>query len=67
MDPARLEKVDTIVKVTVWVKSSNFDKFKGAYFKYDNSFFKILAQKYSDKGNFGPKFRHFHFFKKFCN
>ena len=31
-----------------------FDKFEGANFKYDNSFFKILAQKYPDKAILVP-------------
>ena len=37
-DPGPLEKVDSTRKFTVWVKDSFLDKFKGADFKYDNSF-----------------------------
>ena len=37
-------------------------KFEGANFKYDNSIFKILAEKYPNKA--GSKFRHFCFFCK---
>ena len=52
------------------------DKFKGADFKYDNNFFKILASKYPKTAfllkniqmrHFGPKFQHFCFFTKCCN
>ena len=36
----------------------------GADFKYDNSYFGILAQKYPSKAFFSLNFRHFCFFRK---
>ena len=38
-----------------------YNKFEGANFKYDNSFFKILAQKYPDKAILVPNLSIFDF------
>ena len=42
-----------------------FDYFEGADFKYDNSFFKILAQKYTTKVFLVPSLSVFGFSKNF--
>ena len=43
------QKKGTLYQHLLHEKKTHFDKFQGADFKYDNSFFNILAQKYPNK------------------
>ena len=45
-------------------ESLQFGKFENADFKFENSFLKVLAQKYPNKAFFCPKFSHFSYFTK---
>ena len=51
VDPGPSVKGDPIRKFAIWVKNSFLTilQFQGVSFKYDNSFFKILSQKYPNK------------------
>ena len=46
-------------------KILQLDKLEGIDFKYNNSFLKF-CRKNTQTGTFGPKFRHYCFFVKFC-
>ena len=43
----------------VFLRNLQLDKFEGANFKYDNSFFQILARKYPNDAFFCPKCKYF--------
>ena len=45
--------------IFVFSRNLQLDNFEGAKFKYDNSFFQILAQKYQNKAFLVPNLRIF--------
>ena len=64
--PGPLEKADSIPKFTVLVKDS-YLTISRLLISNMTILFSNSNPKISKKGIFGPKFRHFCFFKKFCN
>ena len=52
--------------IFVFLRNLPTDKFEGADFKYDNSFFQIPTQKHQNKASFVPNLRIFIFAPNFA-
>ena len=64
--PWTFRKSGPYTKIHCMIQRVIIDNFEGADFKYDNSFFKILPQKYPNKAFLVPNLSIFDFSKNFA-